>query len=59
MSKYQGFTPMGVLFGFLALVLTLLTALMFDLNKGGAFIVLVFWGLLLFVAPGLWRKLRG
>ena len=44
MAKYQGFTPMGVLIGFLAIVLTSITSYALDLvNRKWGVLLGFFW----------------
>jgi hypothetical protein len=58
MAKYQGFTPMGVLIGFLAIVLTSITSYALDLvNRKWGVLLGFFWIVVLIVAGALWRKM--
>jgi hypothetical protein len=47
-TKYQGFSPIGVLLGFCTIVLTFATAWFFELNRGAIFFTLIGWVIVLF-----------
>jgi len=42
---YQGFTPLGVLFGFIVLLLTVVTGWLFQLNRGAMYFTGVGWSI--------------
>ena len=54
--KYQGFSPLGVLLGLCAVLLTFATGLLFDLNRGALFFALIAWALVLFVGAAWLRR---
>jgi hypothetical protein len=47
--KYQGFAPLGVLFGFFVLVLSAVTGWLFQLNRGAMYFTIVGWSIVLVI----------
>lgn len=53
--KYQGFSPLDVLLCLCAVPLAFGTGLVFDLNRGAIFFVLIGWGLVLLIGAAWMR----